>query len=96
MIAFNRPTASGEGEPMLSFSGRTFRAREIAAKELDRHGLQIEKYDVLVEQSPTKAVVLFVDPSRAPRQLGSGPHLPGFEAEVDVGTLEVSDSNFTK
>jgi hypothetical protein len=81
---------------MVSFSGRTFRAVEAAARELDHHGLQIEKYEIVVEASPTTIIVCFVDPDRPPTQRGSGPHLVGFEVEVDGGTLEVIGSHFVK
>jgi hypothetical protein len=81
---------------MVSFSGLTFRAVEAAARELDRHSLQIEKYKIVVETSPTTITVCFLDPDRAPTQLGSGPNLTEFEVEVDGGTLAVTRSNFVK
>jgi hypothetical protein len=69
---------------------------EAAARELDRRGLQIEEYEILVEASPATIFVSFVDPDRAPTQRGSGPHLVGFAVEVDGGTLEVTRSSFIK
>lgn len=84
---------------MVSISGKTFRAIEIAVGELGQHGLSVEKYQIVVHNSltePNTMVVLFDDPDRPPNLLGSSPNLVGFEVHLDADTLAVTRSHFVK
>jgi hypothetical protein len=88
--------ADKEEKGMISMSGQMFRALEIAAKELDRHGLKVEKYRISVVTIDKTIHVAFDDPDSSPTQLGSGPKLTGFGVDVDVETLAVMRSAFSK
>jgi|SRR5580704_6563247 hypothetical protein len=96
MISAHSLAADGEEKGMISMSGQTFRALEIAAKELDRHGLKVEKYRIFVETIDKTIHVTFDDPDRSPTQRGSGPNLTGLSVELDAETLSVTRSTFIK
>jgi hypothetical protein len=81
---------------MVSISGQTFRAIEIAVRELNRHGLHVDKYEITVESLQNTIIVSFNDPDHPRTQLGSGPNMVGFSVELDADTLEVTDSSFIK
>ena len=92
--------ANNEGETMetmASMSGKTFRVIEIAAKELERRGRQVDKYKIIVRRrSDAMMVVSFLDPDQPPTVLGSGPNLVGLAVEVDATKLEIIASHFIK
>lgn len=75
-------TVANRGNEMLSLSGQTFRAIEVAVNELDHHGLKVENYQITVETAATSIFVVFDDVSRAIGQRGSSPRVPGFEVEI--------------
>jgi hypothetical protein len=81
---------------MVSISGQPFRAIEIAVRELNRHGLQVDKYEIAVQSSQNIIIVSFNGPDRPRTQLGSGPNMVGFSVELNADTLEVTDSSFIK
>jgi hypothetical protein len=106
-------SSAGDGDQsmayqnLVSLSGKTFRAVEIAVSELRKRGLSVEKYLIVIhEYDPGIAfqvtgirvktiAVTFQDPDRGPG-LGSGPNMIGFSVSLDADTLEVTGSSFVK
>jgi hypothetical protein len=94
-FAVNAAVANKSNE-MLSLPRQTFRAIEVAVKELDRRGLKVENYQITVDTTASSIFVVFDDVSRAIGQRGSSPRSPGFEVEVSAATMAVVRSNFAK
>ena len=92
----NGAAVAKKGNEMLSLPGQTFRAIELVVKELDRHSLNVENYQITVEANATSIFVTFDDATRAPGQRGSSPRSPGFEVEISGATLAIVRSNFAK
>jgi hypothetical protein len=79
----------------VELSGRTFRAIEVAVKELGRHmDVPIEGYNIAVTESNDRIFVHFLDPES--HGTGSGPNLKGFTVEMRADSLKVTRAHFHK
>jgi hypothetical protein len=81
---------------MVSISGAAFRAIERAVTELDRHGIEVEQCQIVVEFALDSISVSFRDPHWTPMRRGSGPNLTGFDVELKPDTFEILRSGFSK
>ena len=65
-----------ESSTVTSLSGRTFRAIEVAVRELVAGGTRIEPYEIAVTTSKDTTIVTFLDPEfKSWHGFGSGPNL---------------------
>ena len=96
------------GKPLATFSGKTFRAIEIAAAELAGRGMNVSDYTIVVDELDAQIaievtgvrcnsiVVSFQHPEQQAGLLGSDPRLSGFTVALDAITLNVTTAHFVK
>jgi len=87
--------------PEVSISGRDFRIVEIAVKELNRRGLSVDNYKIVVHAAHRRpphtistVVVSFLKPDRPTLMMGG---LPGeMEVELNAETLEMIGAHYIR
>lgn len=79
-----------------SISGASFKVIKIAVLELERKGLKIDDYKIILFDSGNSFIVVFEDPERPKSERGSVIGVPGFEVEVSKNKFNIVRSNFVR